>query len=235
MQRSLHRRTHSTHPRHRKFSWRIHTQPSVQSAGNVCQEESLHSGRILVWYRYRDGNLSIRRKGKHRLRNLLPKELYVLNFFVWIKNERTRAQIYLSHNLAESVGSQMSGVVEERPGIQSIQGNIFIFRDGSTAEVDNFIYCTGKKTWLSFVHISVRGIPNYTLNESDVRALSNSLQAWIEKRKIYDNLNVTSFFFSFFFRIITLRSKFCPSVGPWPVSFEFSIWKYDGDINVFRL
>lgn len=41
----------------------------------------------------------------------------------------------------------MSNVVEERPGIQSIQGNIFIFRDGSTAEVDNFIYCTGKKTW----------------------------------------------------------------------------------------
>lgn len=56
-------------------------------------------------------------------------------------------QIYLSHNLPESVGSQMSNVVEERPGIQSIQGNIFIFRDGSTAEVDNFIYCTGKKTW----------------------------------------------------------------------------------------
>lgn len=63
-----------------------------------------------------------------------------------IKKNKTHTQIYLSHNLPESVGSQMSNVVEERPGIQSIQGNIFIFRDGSTAEVDNFIYCTGKKT-----------------------------------------------------------------------------------------
>lgn len=64
-------------------------------------------------------------------------------------------KIYLSHNLAESVGSQMSGVVEERPGIQSIQGNIFIFRDGSTAEVDNFIYCTGYKFTYPFMSTKV--------------------------------------------------------------------------------
>lgn len=56
-------------------------------------------------------------------------------------------QVYLSHNLPEPVDSKMSQNVEQRPGIQSIQGSIFIFRDGSKAEVDNFIYCTGKKTW----------------------------------------------------------------------------------------
>ena len=55
-------------------------------------------------------------------------------------------QVYLSHNLPESVDLKMLENVEQRPGIQLIQGNIFIFRDGSTAEVDNFIYCTGKKT-----------------------------------------------------------------------------------------
>lgn len=55
-------------------------------------------------------------------------------------------QVYLSHNLPEPVDSRMSKNVEQRPGIQSIQGNIFIFHDGSTAEVDNFIYCTGKMT-----------------------------------------------------------------------------------------
>lgn len=37
----------------------------------------------------------------------------------------------------------MSSNVEQRPKIESVQGNIFIFHDGSSAEVDSFIYCTG--------------------------------------------------------------------------------------------
>ncbi|CAK9833794.1 Flavin-containing monooxygenase FMO GS-OX-like 3 [Anthophora retusa] len=64
-------------------------------------------------------------------------------------------KVYISHNLPEPIDSKMSRNVEERPGIQSIQGNIFIFRDGSTAEVDNFIYCTGYKFTYPFMSTKV--------------------------------------------------------------------------------
>ncbi|XP_076243299.1 uncharacterized protein LOC143184733 [Calliopsis andreniformis] len=60
-------------------------------------------------------------------------------------------KVYLSHNLPEPVDSKLSKNVEQRAGIQSIQGNIFTFRDGSKAEVDNFIYCTGYKFTYPFM------------------------------------------------------------------------------------
>ncbi|OAD59924.1 Flavin-containing monooxygenase FMO GS-OX-like 3 [Eufriesea mexicana] len=64
-------------------------------------------------------------------------------------------KVYLSHNLSALGDSKMPKNVEQRPGIQSIQGNIFIFRDGSTAEVDNFIYCTGYKFTYPFMSSKV--------------------------------------------------------------------------------
>jgi len=33
--------------------------------------------------------------------------------------------------------------IEQKAGIESIQGKVFIFHDGTWAEVDSFIYCTG--------------------------------------------------------------------------------------------
>ncbi|XP_031828533.1 uncharacterized protein LOC116425233 [Nomia melanderi] len=65
------------------------------------------------------------------------------------------SKIYLSHNLSEPVDSKMCKNVEQRPGIQSIQGKKFIFRDGSSAEVDNFIYCTGYKFTYPFMSSKV--------------------------------------------------------------------------------
>ncbi|XP_076162737.1 uncharacterized protein LOC143144323 isoform X2 [Ptiloglossa arizonensis] len=64
-------------------------------------------------------------------------------------------KVYLSHNLPELVDLKISENVEQRAGIQSIQGNIFIFRDGSTAEVDSFIYCTGYEFTYPFMSTKV--------------------------------------------------------------------------------
>ncbi|XP_029043037.1 flavin-containing monooxygenase FMO GS-OX-like 3 [Osmia bicornis bicornis] len=64
-------------------------------------------------------------------------------------------KVYLSHNLPDPVDSRMSKNVEQRVGIQSIQGNIFVFRDGSTAEVDSFIYCTGYEFTYPFMSSKV--------------------------------------------------------------------------------
>lgn len=45
--------------------------------------------------------------------------------------------------MTKPIDSKMSSNVEQKSGIESVQGNLFIFRDGSSAEVDSFIYCTG--------------------------------------------------------------------------------------------
>lgn len=54
-----------------------------------------------------------------------------------------RFQVYLSHNLPEQLDMKMLSNVKQRPGVESIRGNVFTFLDGSTAEVDDFIFCTG--------------------------------------------------------------------------------------------
>ncbi|XP_026673478.1 dimethylaniline monooxygenase [N-oxide-forming] 2-like isoform X2 [Ceratina calcarata] len=64
-------------------------------------------------------------------------------------------KIYLSHNLPKPVDSVMAKNVEQRPGIQSVQGNVFIFNDGSMAEVDSFIYCTGYEFTYPFMSTKV--------------------------------------------------------------------------------
>ncbi|XP_076647845.1 uncharacterized protein LOC143356225 [Halictus rubicundus] len=64
-------------------------------------------------------------------------------------------KVYLSHNLPEPVDSRMLKNVEQRPGVQSIQGKKFTFSDGSTAEVDNFIYCTGYEFTYPFMSTKV--------------------------------------------------------------------------------
>lgn len=56
-------------------------------------------------------------------------------------------QIYLSHNLPEPLDSKMSKNVEQRPGIERVNGDTFVFRDGFSAQVDVLIYCTGKKNF----------------------------------------------------------------------------------------
>ncbi|XP_011159541.2 flavin-containing monooxygenase FMO GS-OX4 isoform X1 [Solenopsis invicta] len=64
-------------------------------------------------------------------------------------------KIYLSHNLPEQFDSKMSNNVEQRPGVASVQGNVFTFLDGSTAEVDDFIFCTGYKFTYPFMSAKV--------------------------------------------------------------------------------
>lgn len=61
-------------------------------------------------------------------------------------------KVYLSHNLPEKLDAKMLDVIEQTPGIDSINGNTFVFRDGSSAQVDSFIYCTGKARLVRFVH-----------------------------------------------------------------------------------
>ncbi|XP_020280047.1 flavin-containing monooxygenase FMO GS-OX-like 4 [Pseudomyrmex gracilis] len=63
-------------------------------------------------------------------------------------------KVYLSHNLSE-VDSKLPSNVEQRPGIESIKENVFIFRDGSTEEVDSFIYCTGYEFTYPFMSAKV--------------------------------------------------------------------------------
>ncbi|XP_018347465.1 PREDICTED: flavin-containing monooxygenase FMO GS-OX-like 3 isoform X2 [Trachymyrmex septentrionalis] len=64
-------------------------------------------------------------------------------------------KVYLSHNLPEQLNSKMSSNLEQKPGVESIQGNIFTFRDSSTVEVDDFIFCTGYKFTYPFISAKV--------------------------------------------------------------------------------
>lgn len=64
-------------------------------------------------------------------------------------------KVYLSHDLPKPVGSYLPKNVEQRAGIQAIQDNLFIFRDGSTAIIDSFIYCTGYKFTYPFMSSKV--------------------------------------------------------------------------------
>ncbi|KYM80459.1 Flavin-containing monooxygenase FMO GS-OX-like 3 [Atta colombica] len=64
-------------------------------------------------------------------------------------------KVYLSHNLPEQLKSKISSNLEQKPGVQSIQGNIFTFRDSSTVEVDDFIFCTGYKFTYPFMSAKV--------------------------------------------------------------------------------
>lgn len=72
-----------------------------------------------------------------------------------IEVARYADKVYLSHNLPERIDSQMSSNVEQRRGVESIQGNVFIFRDGTWAEVDDFIYCTGYQFTYPFMSTKV--------------------------------------------------------------------------------
>ncbi|EGI64167.1 PREDICTED: flavin-containing monooxygenase FMO GS-OX-like 3 isoform X1 [Acromyrmex echinatior] len=64
-------------------------------------------------------------------------------------------KVYLSHNLPEQLNSKISDNLEQKPGVESIQGNIFTFRDSSTEEVDDFIFCTGYKFTYPFMSAKV--------------------------------------------------------------------------------
>ncbi|RLU14728.1 hypothetical protein DMN91_012615 [Ooceraea biroi] len=64
-------------------------------------------------------------------------------------------KVYLSHNLPEQIDSKMSSNVEQRSGVESIQGSVFTFRDGTRAEVDDFIYCTGYEFTYPFTSTKV--------------------------------------------------------------------------------
>ncbi|XP_012271470.1 flavin-containing monooxygenase FMO GS-OX-like 4 [Orussus abietinus] len=60
-------------------------------------------------------------------------------------------KVYLSHNLPTPVDAKMMKNVEQRPGVESVRGKTFIFKDGSSAEIDAFIYCTGYKFTYPFL------------------------------------------------------------------------------------
>ncbi|XP_008549159.1 uncharacterized protein LOC103572356 [Microplitis demolitor] len=60
-------------------------------------------------------------------------------------------KVYLSHNLPEGLNAKMSDNVEQRAGIEFINRNTFYFRDGTSAEIDDFIYCTGYKFTYPFM------------------------------------------------------------------------------------
>ncbi|KAK2585122.1 hypothetical protein KPH14_008632 [Odynerus spinipes] len=64
-------------------------------------------------------------------------------------------QVYLSHNLPDPINAKFTKNIDQRPGIQSIQGNVFTFLDGTTAEVDSFIFCTGYKFTYPFMSSKV--------------------------------------------------------------------------------
>ncbi|XP_024938193.1 dimethylaniline monooxygenase [N-oxide-forming] 1 isoform X2 [Cephus cinctus] len=65
-------------------------------------------------------------------------------------------KIYLSHNLSHPLTAKMSNCVQQKPGIKEIKGNTFIFQDNSTAEVDEFIYCTGYRFSFPFMSDKVQ-------------------------------------------------------------------------------
>lgn len=88
-------------------------------------------------------------RSDHKVNNLMQSFIKLfINIFLLIFHFSRQFQIYLSHNLPEQFEAKKSNNIEQRPGVESIRGNIFIFRDGSTAEVDDFIFCTGKfRNW----------------------------------------------------------------------------------------
>nr|BCT26322.1 flavin-dependent monooxygenase [Euura sp. 'Pontania] len=52
-------------------------------------------------------------------------------------------KVYLSHKPGSCAVADLPECLEAKPGIASIHGNTFIFDNGDSAEVDEFIYCTG--------------------------------------------------------------------------------------------
>ncbi|XP_047347619.1 flavin-containing monooxygenase FMO GS-OX-like 6 isoform X2 [Vespa velutina] len=64
-------------------------------------------------------------------------------------------KVYLSHNLPNPIDSKFTKNIDQKPGIESIQGNIFTFLDGTIAKIDNFIYCTGYKFTYPFMSSKV--------------------------------------------------------------------------------
>ncbi|KAJ8673103.1 hypothetical protein QAD02_004364 [Eretmocerus hayati] len=65
-------------------------------------------------------------------------------------------KIYLSHNLPEPLDAKMSQNVEQRPGIDHVDGDKFIFRDGSSAQIDVLIYCTGYEFEYPFLSSKIK-------------------------------------------------------------------------------
>lgn len=65
-------------------------------------------------------------------------------------------KVYLSHNLPEKLDAKTLGVIEQTPGIDFINGNNFTFRDGTTAHVDSFIYCTGYQFTYPFLSKKIK-------------------------------------------------------------------------------
>lgn len=65
-------------------------------------------------------------------------------------------KVYLSHNLPKPLDAKMAKNVNQVPGVESICGSTFIFRDGSSAEVDHFIFCTGYEFTYPFLSKKVK-------------------------------------------------------------------------------
>ncbi|KAL7296274.1 hypothetical protein TKK_0010510 [Trichogramma kaykai] len=65
-------------------------------------------------------------------------------------------RVYISHNLAQELDVKIASNVDERPGIERCDGSTFYFRDGSSAQVDVLIYCTGYHFTYPFLSDKVR-------------------------------------------------------------------------------
>ncbi|KAH0569046.1 flavin-containing monooxygenase FMO GS-OX3-like [Cotesia glomerata] len=65
-------------------------------------------------------------------------------------------KVYLSHNLPEGLKAKIANNVEQRAGIEFIDGKTFHFRDGTSAEIDDLIYCTGYKFTYPFMSDKVK-------------------------------------------------------------------------------
>lgn len=66
------------------------------------------------------------------------------------------SKVYLSHNLPEALDSKISKNVEQRPGIERVDGDTFVFHDGFSAQCDVLIYCTGYKFTYPFLSSKVK-------------------------------------------------------------------------------
>ncbi|XP_032679396.1 flavin-containing monooxygenase FMO GS-OX-like 3 isoform X2 [Odontomachus brunneus] len=65
-------------------------------------------------------------------------------------------KVYLSHNLPEPIDFKTFVNIEQKTGVASIQRDLFTFLDGSSTEVNSFIYCTGYEFTYSFMSANVK-------------------------------------------------------------------------------
>lgn len=104
-------------------------------------------------------------------------------------------QVILSHNHPIQIPSELPANVRQTRGIVAAYENGFIFGDGSQAEADVLIYCTGRQWWywhyikmIHYLHNNRHSIDGYARHGTDPTLYMNMKKRLIEVRGLVSAL-----------------------------------------------